>query len=176
MFRYAKEVNEYLQKIQQGDNSQYESLYNITAMHMYNIAQAYLKNRSLVDDVVSESYLKIMLYINSYDCSQDGYNWMYQITKNVAFTHNTDEKKLADSERRYAIEHQLTVEDNCFNEVEFFMLIEPLDDMDREIAIARFLFGYTLEDIGKRYNITKVAIHQRIAKICKIIKKNYKNK
>lgn len=176
MFSYAKEVSEYLQKIQQGDKSQYEPLYKKTAMHLYGIAQAYLKIKSLAEDVVSEAFLKIQLYINSYDCTKDGYNWMYQIVKNIAFTYNADEKKIAKSERDYATERQLTVEDNCFNEVEFFMLIEPLGDMDREIAIARFSCGYTLEEIGKRYNVSRVAIFQRVQKICKIIEKNYKKK
>lgn len=174
MFYKAKEVNDCLLKIKQGDKSQYEPLLEITGLHLRSVAQYYLANKSLANDVVSEVFIKLLYYIDSYDCEQDGYNWMCRITQNLAYDHNNKEAKIAESEQRYAMDNQILARNHDFDEVEFSLLTEGLDETDRYIAYKKFVENSTLQEIGDELKITKVAVCKRIKKIFKKIKKNYK--
>lgn len=172
-FSYTKEVNEYLRNIKAGDRSQGGPLFQITAMHLIGVARRYLKNKSLDEDVVSETFERIFKYIGSYDCSKDGYNWICRIVQHTAYTFNVKEIRITKSENQYVCE-RLLIPDDCFNEVEFFMQLDALNDLNKQIAIARFLFGMTYEDIGKLFKISKTAVFFHVRDICKIIGKNYK--
>lgn len=175
MFRYTKAVNEYLFRIKQGEKSLYEPLFQLTALHLRKVAKLYLQNKDLAEDVVADAFVKIFKYIDSFDCEQNGYNWMCKIAQNIAITYNVSESKTARLEQKFAKENAELIRDN-FNEIEFYEQISMLDEMDKEIMIARFYFGQSLSDIGKRYHLSKVAIFHRIKKICKIIENNRENK
>lgn len=174
MFRYTKEVNDCLLKIKQGDKSQFEPLFQMTALHLRGVAKFYLKNRSLADDVVSETFIKIYKYIDSFN-GEKGYTWMCKIIQNTAVTYNVEEGKIASTESGFTRTNARGRDDD-FNEMDFFEQIAVLSEKDREIAIERFYFGKTFAEIGKRYNVSRVAIFNRVQKICKNIKKNIKNK
>lgn len=77
-----KEVNQYLLSLKQGDMNAFEKLYNATAHHLIIIARNNLSNKSYVEEVLDDVYLKVMHYINSFDQGKDGYNWMCKITEN----------------------------------------------------------------------------------------------
>ena len=176
MFKYAKEVNKYLLKIQQGDKLYYEPLYERTANHLHTIAQFYLNNRSLAWDVVIDVFVKIMSYIHSYDSNYDGFNWLWKITQNTAYTYNKSEERIAKAECGFAHNNQFALEDKGLSKAEFLLIIDPLDAVDKEIAIARFCFDNTLQEIGDKFGVSKVTIHQRISKICKFLDENIKKK
>lgn len=78
MSKFAKEVNRYLIKIKCGDRSQeaLKKLYDVTSNHLQIVAKVYLRNKSYADDVVIETFQKAFLYIDSFDETQDGYNWL----------------------------------------------------------------------------------------------------
>ena len=172
-FSYTKEVNEYLRDIKAGDKSQGGPLFQITAGHLLGVARIYLDNKRLDEDVVSETFVRIFNYINSYDCSKDGYNWMCRIVQHTAYTINAKERKISKCENEY-VSKQLLIPDDSFNEVEFFMQLEVLSDINKQIAIARFLFGMTYEEIGQMMKMSKTAAFLHVRDICKIIGKNYK--
>lgn len=171
MSDFTKEVSEYLRQIKQGDQTQFEPLFKTTTMHLRSVARLYLKNKSLDEDVVADAFVKIWSYIQSYDCDKDGYNWMCRIVQNIAYNYNKKEDKIAYLEGEFLKERKLKV-DESFNEVEFFMQLDVLEEFDKKIAIARFYLGMTFEEIGEEYNICKATAYQRVRKICQTIKLN----
>lgn len=176
MFKYAKEVNECLREIQKGDKTKIDELYNITANHIRYIAWRSLTNKIYADDVVADTFIKLYKYIDSYDCSKDGYRWMYSIAKKIAFSYNEKVSKTMQLEKQFTRENQRLDYEEDFCKSDFFTAISDLDEMDREIAIMRFYFDHTMQYIGNRFNISRVAVFQRIRKICNIIGEKLKNK
>lgn len=174
MYFNAKEVNAYLLKIKQGDKSQIGPLFEMTTLHLRNVAQFYLADKNSANDVVSETFVRIMKYINTYDIDQDGYNWMCKIAQNVAYDFNKKDARDAASERRFARDNDNSDDDDDLDRIEFLSVIDVLNDTDQFIAYKRFVEKETLEEIGLALNISKVAIHQRIKKIKKILYKNIK--
>lgn len=176
MFQHAKEVTEYLRQIQQGDKSLIEPLFQRTANHLLGIARMYLTNKSLDEDVVSTTFMRLLKYIYSYDPEQDGYNWLCKITQNMAYTFNDKESSVKRLELEFAKRMESKWSQDVFDEVDFFILLDRLQEPDKSIAYKRFYENKTMEQIGRELNVSKVAIYQRIKKICKIAEKTYKNK
>lgn len=174
MFFKAKEVNGCLLKIKQGDVSQMEPLFDMTAGHLLCVARFYLTNKSLASDVVSDAFIKVLNYSNTYDSAKDGYNWLCKITQNLARDYNEKENKVASSEQRFAQKTENVERDHAFEELDFLLLLEGLDETDQYIAYKRFAECRTLQDIGSELNMSKTSICLRVKKICKIIAKNNK--
>lgn len=176
MFHNAKEVNNYLIKIKHGDVSQIEPLFDITAMHLLCVAKFYLANKSLANDVVSDAFIKVLSYIDTYDTAQDGYNWLCKITQNLAYDYNKKEAKVACSEQQFVQKVEDVDFNHAFDDLDFRMLIDGLDETDQYIAYKRFVECRTFQDIGQELDLSKTAIYLRVKKICKLIEKNSKQK
>lgn len=173
MSQYAKEVNEYLSKIQQGDKTQYDGLFKRVYVHLKYVAMVYLINSDFADDVVSETFLRVYKYIDAFDSSGDGYNWLCKIVQNIAVDKNIQESRAAYLEEQYRKNLELNSVNYDFSEVEIRSVIDVLDEPNRTIAYRVYLLGHTLEEVGKSYGISKVAIFKRLGKIRKILKKYY---
>lgn len=177
MLEFAKDVNEYLLKIQQGDLTYVQPLYDRTFYHLYGMALLYLVNKSFAEDVVAETFVHVISYVHSFKSTENGYNWLCKIAQNIARSKNLKEKRIADAEATYINDHKEFIEnDPGFDEVEFFFTIRDLDEIDQVVAVHRFYLGETQEEIGRHLNISKSAVNQRLKKIYKIFKKNFKNK
>lgn len=175
MFKFANEVNSCLLEIKKGNkNPFFNELFEMTAVHLIIVARTYLANKDLAEDVVSVMYSRVMKYIQSFKPDQDGYNWLCRITQHVAYTFNRKEQKVACAERAFALKQPIDAVEQSFDLIDFYMMIDQLEEIDREIALQRFLEGRVLQDIGDRLNLSKVAVHQRLRKINKFISKKIK--
>ncbi|MBE5730574.1 MAG: sigma-70 family RNA polymerase sigma factor [Clostridiales bacterium] len=171
MSKYAKEVNNCLERLKRGDDSQYQALFGITWNHLCVVAKYYLKNKSYCDDVVMEVYERVMKYISSYKEGMDGYNWLCKITQMVAYAFN-DKNKIFDN--------SITVEDTDRTEnftdivdikTDVDNILKKLDPESRKIIIGYFYLNFTYEEIGKKLGKTRSAIYKQLKKTLKEIEK-----
>lgn len=176
MSRFAKEVNEYLLKIKQGDKSWYGPLWEMTANHLLGIARMYIANKNLAEDVVSLSFIKVQNYIHSYDPNQDGYNWLCKIVQNMAYTVNEIEIKHAKAEKVFALQQEAVYEEKDFDRMDFFMLINGLEPTDKFVMYQRYYEDKKLDDISNQLKISKGAVSQKIKRLRKTLYKKYKTK
>jgi len=174
MSKFSKEVNECLLKIQQGNKEQIEQLIDITAVHLKSVARLYLTNKDFDEDVLSNTYINVLLYIDSFDPKQDGYNWLCKIVQNFAITKNETENKIAATETEFLKDRETVYND--LYDVDFFLAIKGLSKTDRTIAYLRFYLDQPQQVIGDYLHISKPAVCKRLKKICKIIEENYKNR
>lgn len=171
MSKYEKDVNKLLKAIKNGDISKFGQLFECTANHLVGVARYYLIDKSYHDDVVAEAYERMLKYINSYDESQDGYNWMCKITENVAHDYNgLYAKELALSEIDL---NQRTAADLRFEDayLDLSRAFDTLDPECRDLLYKYYFFEYSYGELAKEYNVTKNAIKKRIDRILNKIKK-----
>lgn len=162
---YAKEVNEYLSAIKHGDNSKFKPLYEMIASRILGVARYYLIDRSYCDDVVSEVFQKIYLYINSYDESRDGYSWICRITRNIAFNFNNKVSQKPGNPEPDSVHQELALVEDAERRVDILRVIDKLDPESREIVYLRFYLHSTYQEIGDKLHISKVAVKKKIDKI-----------
>lgn len=175
MSQYTYEVNAYLLQIQQGDRSKLDDLFISTAGHLLKIARRYLNNKSLDEDAVSEAFIKINLYVDSFDCSKDGYNWMCKIVENEARTINKDEKVIAEAEITCAKLQELIAPYDILDDISFGEKLSCLDETERYVVYRRFVENESYEVIGRALNVTRAAICKRLKNIYKKLEKYLKN-
>ncbi|MBO8424432.1 MAG: RNA polymerase subunit sigma, partial [Firmicutes bacterium] len=67
MDKLVRKTNALIVKIAQGDKRALGSLYELTSGYLLSMARAYVRDRSLAEDVVSETYLKAVRGAGSFD-------------------------------------------------------------------------------------------------------------
>lgn len=175
MSQYAQQVNQYLLALKKGyDEEQFENLYDVTAGHLLIIARIYLTNKSLAEDVVIECFSRLLQYIDSFDSSQDGYNWMCKIVQNVAYTTNSNERRIALAEQLYVGELKIDDITIDLSHLEYWSDTYGLDEREKELLYRRFYLDETVETIAREFGVSKPAISMRIKNICKKLNKKMK--
>lgn len=175
MSDYSKEVNRCLSGVKRGKAGCFEKLFELTANHLRYIALKHICDKSLVDDVVSETYVRVMKYIYSYDGNISGLAWLYKIVKNVCMDMNDKEKRERDiiaMETAAALD--ISENENMEDSIDLFTAMKDVDDVDKEILRMRFYEDMTLEDIGKEIGITKTVVCKRVKRILRGMSKHFK--
>ena len=161
---YSKEVSRLLSRLKCGENC-FEKLYNLTYKHLLVIAKIYLKDKSMADDVLAESYISVYKNIGSFNEERNGYNWLCKIVQNKSYNFNRaylDYEILDNGLIEGLIGHENT---NIDSDIE--IALDKLEVEERQIIIMRFFEDKTLEEIAKIKNISIVAVHKRIKKVLK---------
>lgn len=166
----AKEVNEYLSAIKHGDKAKFKQLYELVSPRIWGVARYYLVDKSYCEDVISEVFQKIYLYINSYDESKDGYNWICRITENIAYNFNYKTSQNPDITEPDPILEEAALMDAAERRADLFRAIDKLDPESRELIYLYYFLGNSYSEIGKKLHISKVAVKKKIDKILSKLK------
>ena len=78
-------VNTLLSEIQKGNQAALKSLYDSTRLAVFASIIPYLSDQQLAEDVMQETYLKVLDRIASYRPNLNGMNWLLTIAKHTAF-------------------------------------------------------------------------------------------
>lgn len=168
----AKEVNKYLSAIKHGDLSCFKPLYDSIATRVMGIARYYLVDKSYCEDVMNEAFQNVFLYINSYDESKDGYNWICRITENVAYKYNNHmPPPSADLSEVDSDAGKIAIADDAEEKLDLFKAIDSLDAESREMVYSHYFLGKSYQEIGDGLHISRVAVKKKIDKILSKIKR-----
>ena len=81
----AREKIEYaLEQIRKGQDEGVETLYVLMGRTMLFVANGVVRDRHAAEDVVQESFVKIVKGIHSYRAGSNGYAWVCRIVRNTA--------------------------------------------------------------------------------------------
>ncbi|MCH5147481.1 MAG: RNA polymerase sigma factor [Clostridiales bacterium] len=172
----AKEVNEYLCAIKQGDKAKFKQLFELISRRILGVARYYLVDKSYCEDVVSEVFQKVYLYIDSYDESKDGYNWICRIAENTAYDFNFKSSQNSDNTDPVPALPESELLEDAEKRVDLFRAIDKLDPESRELINLHYFLGDSYSEIGKKFHISKVAVKKKIDKILSKLKIYIENK
>ena len=170
---FYDEINEYLSAIKNGDNTMLDSLYELVGNHIAGLALYYLVDKSYCDDVIVETFLKVCLYINSYEEGKSGYKWLRRIAQNVAYNYNEMTAKHSGiSELASAV----TLADSDFTthsdeKLDLFQAIDLLEPESRELIYMHFFLRKSLKEIGDELHLSKSKVKRHLDKILLQLKK-----
>lgn len=175
MSQYSKLVNKHLLALQTTcSKEEFDELFGSISGHLLYIAKIYVSDKNLVEDVVAETFTRMLNYIDTFDPTQDGYNWLCRIAQRVAYDFNEKEKKIDLAEINYASKRQYGDYESVLSEMEFLDSIAILQDDEKDIMYRRFVCDESITEIAKSYKVSKAAISQRVKKICAKLEKNKK--
>lgn len=150
------------------DIKKFEELYNKYKNLMFYVSFEILKDKGLAEDIVQQSFIKIIEIFNTLDlenCHKTR-NLFVLISKNLSINlyNSRKNKETVDLEDSHynnledpvgALEYE-----NIENEVE--IAIRMLPDIYSDIIYFKYVLGYSNLEISKLLNITEGNIRQRI--------------
>ncbi len=77
-------LDEHLQQFAEGDDSEFEAFYLATKKTVYHIALGVLRERSLAEDVMQSTYMKVLANAGKYRAGTNAAAWIARIAKNEA--------------------------------------------------------------------------------------------
>lgn len=172
MDKLVRRTNALIMRIAGGDKNALGKLYELTSGYLLNMARAYVRDRGLAEDVVSETYLKAVRGAGSFDPKGNGLNWLFKIVRNTAFNLNSYENR----RRHEDIEAHLdiadvfdAVDDARLDMKELRSAVRTLPREERALLYYRYWEGYTVRELaeltGKPVSTTQDALKRILKKL-----------
>lgn len=172
MDKLVRKTNALIMRIAKGDKRALGSLYELTSGYLLAMARAYVRDKSLAEDVVSETYLKAVRGAGSFDPKGNGLNWLFKIVRNTAFNLNAYEsrRRFEDIESHADIADVFdTLADTRLDSRELTAAIEALPREERTLLYYRYWEGYTVRELaaltGKPVSTTQDALKRILKKL-----------
>lgn len=172
-----KIIDEYLLKIQKGDDGVFALLYECTYKQLYALCYSYFRNRFESEDALHDSYIRIKREIEKF-YGKNGFNWIFTITKNTClniikkanrivymdFADGQIEKTFFDKNSSIKIEDEsgiIALSKKVLNEAEFRIVIlhavsgikfkQIAKIMKRAEATVRWQYNNALKKVLREY-------------------------
>ena len=172
---YNEMLNECLAAIKHGDQTKYVELHHLTYGPLYKVAQSYLIDKSYADTVMSDLYYRIYKYADHYDTAKDAQAYLWQIVKNKAFDYN--KKHLKNNTVNIddiAIPNPIDPYESADTRIDLAKALKRVGHINAMIVVWTYRDGLTQEEIGKRLNISKSAVCQRLSRTMEKLSEYFK--
>lgn len=166
MDRQTREKTEYaLELIRKKDDLGIEILYGAMGKTMLFVANGIVCDCHIAEDVVQESFLKIVTHIGSYREGTNGYAWVCRIVRNTAlnFVRSAGGRnfaELCEFDRAAAC----SFEEKSDTALLVEKLMQELSPERREMIYMKYFLDMTVREIGKEMHKSKSYVSKEIRK------------
>ncbi len=168
-------LGELIKKAQKGDNDSFTELIKLFQQDLYKIAIAKLSNDSDAADVVQETIISAYKSIHKLRNCSYFKTWLLKILINKCNTIYKKRSKIqnisfdADEYDKYTY-----TEDISESNIEFYSMINILNNEERLIVILYYLEKYSTKEISKILKINHSTVRSKLLRAKQKISKNIK--
>jgi len=162
----------------ESDQEKFEYLYRKYKNLLLHKAYDILKDYSLAEDAVSESYIRIYKNLHKIDdpASNRSIAFAVTIVKNVSLTMLSKEKRFPVEEYDESQPDSFDLEESVLASIssqQIFGIMEQLGEELRSVFVLRYAYDYSLKEIGTLLNISEnnaaVRLHRAKKKLAQIV-------
>jgi RNA polymerase sigma-70 factor (ECF subfamily) len=151
-----------------GDDTCWQELIRLTGGHFQRIARVNLRDPSLTDDVLQETYFKVFRNLHKLRDRSRAMPWMVQILINECRMMNRKLKREAQNESEESLSYQLasTVDNRGREETREILgrLLRQLPEHYREVLVLREVEGLDYEEIARALRVPVGTVRSRLAR------------
>lgn len=147
MDRLVTKINKLIVRVAGGNTKALEELFVLTRRMLLAMAQKYVYDTDRAEDVVSDTYAKVVAAATGFDRTQNGLNWIYKILRNTALNYNRKAGR------------EIPIEDNRTNETQDFVddlltkitvqgAMQILTEQEKQLLYWRYWQGLSLQEIA----------------------------
>ena len=169
LYRGGYSTMDKIKRISKGENKALEELFLLYKEKVFRMALTILGDRFLSEDVVQETFLRVQQNAKSYQFRNSEREWIMTIAHNIAIDILRKRKKEINQEE---ILSQREIPDaviNCDNDIGFLQLIEPLNELDRQIVSLHLISELKHREIAHILNMSVSAVKKRYERAIKRI-------
>jgi RNA polymerase sigma-70 factor, ECF subfamily len=174
---------ELVRKIKAGDpeSTAFTELMNMYYNSLFSLAYRMLKNRQECEDMIQETFIRVLLNIDKYNENKKFTTWIHQILKNLCLDLIRRKKarpQAAAAELDYAEARSMdrSPEEECLEKEyaeDFRRLLATLRAKDREILYNRYMNDLSLTEISQLTKLPEGTIKSRLSRARQQLKKKW---
>ncbi|MBK7310716.1 MAG: sigma-70 family RNA polymerase sigma factor [Sphingobacteriaceae bacterium] len=159
-------LTEIVNRCKQNDPKAQEILFNSFSKSLYGICCRYLKNRDDAEDVLQDSFIKILLNINQYRGEGNFEGWMKRITVNTALTYLKEKQKIKfeTADKLYIVDEP---EEEIDQDIKAEYILECLNELPmgyRTIFNLYLVEGFSHKEIADQLGIKEATSRSQYSK------------
>ena len=161
-----KQINILIAQISQGNVFALEGLSRLVSGRMLSVAMSVVKNKSLAEDVVQDSFVKILQNSKSFSQDTNGYAWICKIVQNVALNTLRREKRFKSEniDDCFDLASCLNVAEQSTAAVALQQAMSVLNKLEKLVIYEKYFMDYTVRDISQSVKKSKSATQRLITK------------
>lgn len=154
-----KKLERAMEKLRKGDNSAFETIYDLTHRLVYYVVYRVLRNEEESKEITQEVYMRVVRSINTYK-SDNAQAWITTIAKNLAINEYNRKKR----KPQYNIEDLSLVKDPA--EVKdtptIDLAMEILTEEEYLIVMLATTQNYTRKKLGEMFNLSTSGVTYKL--------------
>ena len=141
-----RKINKYIMRIKDGDMSAFDHLYTETSKGVYFMALSVLKDRGLAEEIMQETYIRMLKNLDSFDDGKNAMNWLLTMAKNLAINlYNRNKREIITDPSLVAPDAQYTMRDNGLID----MALKNLSQTEFNVLTLCELKGYKRREVAQ---------------------------
>lgn len=181
-----KKIARLIKQIQRGNKSAFEEFYKLTSPKAYFIALKITQNEHDAEDILQESYIKVLEKINEIDTSKNINSWFLRIVANKSkdllkskshFVFEGEEEtafeEIPEDKTEFRPEENLDREELC-NEV--MAAIDELTDEKRACIMMMYFGDMSVKEIAESIEVPESTVKNRLHTARKDLKNKFEKK
>ena len=143
-------LNKSLIRMQYGDNTAFEKVYNLTSKGVFSVCLGIVKDRHEAEDAMMATYIKVKEKINYYKPNTNGYAWILTLCKNLCLNEYKKRKRVQVVD--FDENDYLVSQDDNTNKYDipiFNIAKSVLNDTELQIVLMYAVSGYKHKEIAE---------------------------
>jgi len=168
----GKLLNNLIVALKCGDKYALGEIYSIAGGRMLSVAMGILRNKQWAEDVLQDSFVKVVRFCKKYKENSNAYAWLCTIARNTALNKLKSEKLKAGDN----IDNFFDISDNGLTEekretaLEVEEALKELKPRLRTIVWLRYFNDLTVKEISRELNMPSSTVHFMLKKSEKKLK------
>lgn len=158
-----------MKRITKGEAKALEELFLLYKDKVFRTALAILGDRFLSEDVVQETFLRVQQNAKSYQYRNSEREWIMTIAHNIAIDMLRKRKKEMVQEEIISHSEISDAVIDCDHDAGFLQLIEPLNELDKQIVSLHLISELKHREIAHILNMNVSAVKKRYERAIKRI-------
>lgn len=171
-----QQINSLIAQISQGDSFALEALARLVSGRMLSVAVSVVKNRGLAEEVVQDSFVKILNNASTFKRNTNGYAWICKIVHNTALNALRREKRFAaeNIDDFFNLSGKENVTEQSVAAVAVCQAMSVLNSEEKQVIYQKYFMDFTVRDSAKALNRSKSSV-QRLLTSAEAKMKNFLN-
>ena len=159
-----RQINVYIVQISQGNEFALDALSRLVSARMLSIALSVVKQRAIAEEVVQDSFLRIVRSAYQYQPNTNGYAWICKITQNVALNalKRDGRNRTENIDDFFHLQSGEDVEAKSTAELLVQQAMSVLTDLEKRVIYQKYFMDFTVRDSAKSLSKSKSAVQRAI--------------
>ena len=158
-------INKLIVQISKGDDNALDRLSCLISARMLAIAMSVVKNKAVAEEVVQESFIRIVKSAHLFVPNTNGYAWICKLTQNLALNALRKEKRYRSVNMDDCFD--IASDDNVAAESSARVLLkaamETLSEVERSVVYQKYFMDFTVRDSASSLGKSKSAVQRAVS-------------